>query len=559
MSEGMRRPPRIWEQKLEAMIKNTRTGFGAASTSPVVTNPAPGPGGPGEEPVEPPVLDPPEGDAPRKPANASVFAAIGGLSILWTGLDSNGVPVPTRSRVQVHVSTTTGFTPSEGTQRGLLAPGERLVLTDLTSGTTYFVRFVLVAPDGTVGEASDQVSAVAGFILSTNIGTGVISADMVSFDATAIGGIQQFVGTTAPAITGSGASQQPKDGSTWINTTNLSYYTLTNGAWVQRQWGQSAISAGAISTGQLAAGAITADSAIIANGAIGNAQIVDGAITNAKIQNATIEAAKIASLNADVITAGTITGRQFRTAASGERIKMADTTAEYGIHSMEFYNNAGTRVSALFALASSFGNIFGIAGNTVNFGSFNAQGGVTTPGNVAADGQVSSSTLNVSGAGVDMLGVYNNNTTGLDSVGITTAGRLRRLSSTQDIKYDMAALSGELSESVDPERQLGTATVTPTDVLDLAVTEFSVIDREFPEPVEGEEPLPPELVATERRVLGFIADDVADKFPIAATTDEDGNPAGVLDTAIVAALLAVVKDQQATITDLVTRIEALEA
>jgi hypothetical protein len=195
MSEGMRRPPRIWEQKLEAMIKGTRTGFGAASTSPVVINPTPGPGGPGEDAVEPPVLDPPEGDAPRKPANASVFAAIGGLSILWTGLDSNGVPVPTRSRVQVHVSTTTGFTPSEGTQRGLLAPGERLVLTDLTSGTTYFVRFVLVAPDGTVGEASDQVSAVAGFILSTNIGTGTIEADMVSFDATAIGGIQQFVGT----------------------------------------------------------------------------------------------------------------------------------------------------------------------------------------------------------------------------------------------------------------------------------------------------------------------------------------------------------------------------
>jgi hypothetical protein len=411
-------------------------------------------------------------------------------------------------------------------------------------------------------------------VLSTNIGNGEITADLVSFDATAIGGIQQFVGTTAPPITGSGTTQLPKNGSTWINTTEGSYYTLTAGAWVKRQWDSDALAPSAITTLQIATGAITADSAIIASAAIGSANIIDGNITNAKVQSlsadkltaGTIDASVITvnNLDADKITAGTITGLQFRTAASGERIKMADSTAEYGRHSIEFYGTNSVRYMAM----SQINNIFVMVGNTVIAGSLSV-GSLTSPGNIstssnrsATSGLVSSQTLNVSGAGVDMLGVYNNNTTGLDSVGITNTGRLRRISSTQDIKYDMATLSGELSESVDAERQLGTATVTPQNVLDIAVTEFSVIDRIFPEPLpdgeEGELP-PPEPVATDRRVLGFIADDVADKFPIAATQDEDGNPAGVLDTAILAALLAVVKDQQATIQDLTARIEALEA
>jgi hypothetical protein len=159
-------------------------------------------------------------------------------------------------------------------------------------------------------------------------------------------------------------------------------------------------------------------------------------------------------------------------------------------------------------------------------------------------GALESATLDVSGSGVDMPGVYSNNTTGLDSVGITTAGRLRRLSSSQDIKYDITPLSGALSASVEPDRVSDVATVNPSAILDVAVTEFSIIDNGEP---------------TDRRVLGFIADDVADKLPIAVTRDEDGRPAGVLDTSLLAAVLAVVQDQAATITDLRARIEALEA
>jgi hypothetical protein len=144
-----------------------------------------------------------------------------------------------------------------------------------------------------------------------------------------------------------------------------------------------------------------------------------------------------------------------------------------------------------------------------------------------------------------MLGVYNNNTTGLAPVGITTDGRLRRNgTSSQSIKYDIATLAGTLSDSVDTDRLCEVATVDPASVLDVAVVEFSVIDDGLP---------------TERRLLGFIADDVADKLPIAVLRDADDAPAGVIDQAMVAALLAVVKQQQTQISDLTTRLDALEA
>ena len=87
-------------------------------------------------------------------------------------------------------------------------------------------------------------------------------------------------------------------------------------------------------------------------------------------------------------------------------------------------------------------------------------------------------------------------------------------------------------------------TVDPFDVLDLGVAEFSWLEQGEP---------------TEWRELGFIAQDVAAKFPIAASVNENGEAIAVRDTPLIAALLAVVRNQQTELADLRTRIEALEA
>jgi hypothetical protein len=257
---------------------------------------------------------------------------------------------------------------------------------------------------------------------------------------------------------------------------------------------------------QLAAGAVIAEN--IAGSAVTAAKISAGAITSDKIF--------AGAVTTDKLTAGTITG--FDIFSSSGSNKIALTSGD----EIAFYSGGVKRFDVSTAYNADLGAYVAAFSGGIDIGS----GG-----------------LYVTGAAVDMPGVYNNNTTGIDSVGINPSNRLRRISSSQAIKYDMATLSGTLSDSVDADRQLGVATVNPEDVLDLAVTEFSVID-------DGE--------PTDRRVLGFIADDVADKFPIAATRDADGNPAGVLDTAILAGLVAVVKDQAVTITDLTARIEALE-
>jgi len=285
---------------------------------------------------------------------------------------------------------------------------------------------------------------------------------------------------------------------------------------------------GLINAPDIAANAITANS------------IVAGTITGWDINAAFLSGGTISggfitggTISGGFITGGTIEGASLRTASSGARVQ---TGSAFGVlSSVEFFTafggngfiGTGLNAAELLLAPGSGGTV------TIN-------GPTNLVGNITAD-----AALKVAGANVDMIGVFNNNTTGIDEVGIVSGtGRLRRISSSQAIKYDVTPITGTLSGSVDSDRVSDVVTVNPLAVLDVAVTEFSVID-------DGE--------PTDRRVLGFIAEDVADKLPVAVSRDADGQPLGVLNTSLVAALLAVAQEQQSTITDLRTRIEALEA
>ena len=291
---------------------------------------------------------------------------------------------------------------------------------------------------------------------------------------------------------------------------------------------------GLINAPDIAANAITANS------------IVAGTITGWSINAAYLSGGTISG---GFITGGTVQGSLIKSAASGQRVEIQSSQ-------VSLIDSGNTSRGVIYA-DSTNGMLVGggtklyLWGDTVYLGPtlgpfVTVTSGAVAGASLAATGNTTSASLTVSGANVDMEGVYNNNTTGIDNVGITGAAnyRLRRISSSQDIKYDITPVAGELSASVDPNRVSTVATVNPLDILNVAVAEFSVIDEGQP---------------TERRVLGFIADDVADKLPVAVTRYDDGRPAGVLDTSLIAAVLAVVKEQQATITDLRTRIEALEA
>lgn len=241
MTDGMRRPPRLWEQKLEGMIRVAGvTGFGSAGSSVVVPGPTPGPDGPGSEPAPPPVVDP-DPSTPRIPSTPVVAGTTLGLTVIWDGKDTTGVLFPKGTTVEVHVSGTTGFTPSSGTLKGTITEaGGSLLVGGIAAGSTFYVKFIAVYADGQKSDPSAQGSAMVGLVQGPEI-----NGDAV---------ITQIVAGTTPVTT-------YKLGSIWINTTLGTYNVLESvggtPTWVKKEWKEDAIAANAISANQIAAQAIT--------------------------------------------------------------------------------------------------------------------------------------------------------------------------------------------------------------------------------------------------------------------------------------------------------------
>jgi hypothetical protein len=542
----------LWEQKLEGMIRSAGgvTGFGGASSSVVSPGPVPGPDGPGSEPVPPPIVEP-DPSTPRLPASPSVFAAIGGLSILWTGLDSGGFPFPAGTKVQVHVSATASFTPSGSTQRGLLNVGERIVVTDLISGTTYYIKFVTVAPDGQIGEASAEVSSVAGFVLSTNIGVGTIAADMVSFDATAIGGIQQFVATTAPTITNVGtANQLPKNGSTWINTSNGSYYTLTSGAWVQRQWDTAAIAVGAINTLQIATGAITADSAIIANAAIKNAMIDNLAVTDAKIQSLTASKLSAGTIDASVITVNNLNAGNITTGTlSAERIDVDNLTVKK--LTSDVFANPRVVIGAVGETSAvsfkkggtSDGWIMshGFVGNDLSLSRTHGSP-AGTAGDFVIVAPVLAQTFRPT-ADVIVFQGYRETTTAGDVIMRLSSN----VTSTNQAKFE-----------VDADGDVKSRTNSYAGFSDARYKENIEAAREYLEDLRDVEVVTFNWQGSDQKLLGVTAQQIQPIFPNMVAEDEDGT-LSVRYSVFVPMLITAVQSLADRVDDLTARVEALES
>jgi hypothetical protein len=143
--------------------------------------------------------------------------------------------------VEVHVSASTGFTPSSGTLKGTITDaGGSLLVGGIAAGSTFYVKFIAVYADGQKSDPSDQGSAMVGLVQGPEI-----NGDAV---------ITQIVSGTTPVTTF-------KLGSIWINTTLGTYNVLESvggtPTWVKKEWKEDAIAANAISANQIAAQAIT--------------------------------------------------------------------------------------------------------------------------------------------------------------------------------------------------------------------------------------------------------------------------------------------------------------
>ena len=251
------------------------------------------------------------------PSTPTVTSRLGTLSVAWNGLNNVGAAMPAGfSHVEVHTSTSSGFTPTSGTYKGRMNGADTLILSDLSYNTTYYIKFVPVSTAGVAGAASAQAAA----------------------------SIQPLVDTDIIANTISGA----KIASGTITASDkIIANTITGGL----------IQALAISADKIQANAITADK--IEAGAITAVKIAAGAITT------------------DKLTAGTLTGFTINNGNGTFTVNSAgDVTATSGVIGGFTLSN-GSLFSGNLTLSSN-GTIQGGNASTLFYGFVNIGGGFPT-------------------------------------------------------------------------------------------------------------------------------------------------------------------------------------
>lgn len=503
MPEGdYRRPPQLWEQKIANLVAvNTVGSVSGGGTTEVGGDLPPGDGGPAPDPD--PVAPTPVAFLP--PSTPTVAGTVQGVRVTWDGLNNAGELYPPDAYVEVHVSTSSGFTPSSSTLRGRLLGAGMFTVFGLTAGTTYYARLVGVDAYGNTTSPSTQASSSTGLTTSGDYGTATIDAGAVSFNARTIGGITTTVGSTTPS--------SPVTGDIWLDSSSgaIVHKRYNGSSWVTQAWGSDSLSANCITATQIAAGAVTAGA--IAAGSITTAKLDASAVTADKIAASAITADKISAgaitstkLSSDAIDGKTITGSVIRTSAGSSRVVLADSFVDI----LTFYFGGSAQAS-----------MYGFSGGVAVSGNVSILNGLDVSGNVQSDALSSATATAVP-----------NLRAGTDGVIIKTS----HVNSAQRFKQDIASLNDTVLRGVDAERVGKDHTVDPYSVLEIAPVQFT-------------------RVADGATRTGFIAEDVEAKFPTCVDYDEQGVIEGVDVRGIVAALLVIVKDQQQRIAALEEKVQ----
>jgi hypothetical protein len=116
--------------------------------------------------------------APNAPDTPSLVSIVQGIAVTWDGKLASAAPLLDFSKVQVYVSTVSGFTPSSATLVGSMVTAGTLAVSGLTPGTTYYAKLIAVNTSGTQSAASAQGSVAAGYAQASLLGNiGVLNAN----------------------------------------------------------------------------------------------------------------------------------------------------------------------------------------------------------------------------------------------------------------------------------------------------------------------------------------------------------------------------------------------
>jgi hypothetical protein len=289
---------------------------------------------------------------PSAPVIPAVRFAV--ATIKWDGKDSAGAVVSSKllDHLEVHASTTSGFTPLPGSATlvgKIFSASDFASVSDLTYNLTYYFKFIAKDKAGNFTSASAQTSAVI---------RPLVDADLIAAELNSPLSVWPFAaGAVTPGSLASGA----------INASNL----FGSGVIVQ-----AAIAANAIGADQIATNAITAG------------KIEANAVTTAKLDALAVTAAKIATnaIEADKINAGAITA-----------VKIAAEAVTAG--KIEAGSITGDRVNATTSINFSSG----LSSATIGTGVIAGQGGYATGMSVTASGATGDFGTYNDGNGVQVL------------------------------------------------------------------------------------------------------------------------------------------------------------
>ena len=432
---------------------------------------------------------------------------------------------------------------------------------------------------GTISSVTSTTFAIAANATGAYVSGGQAVATTNSFNIA--GTVESVPSDTSFTITSSLTGTYVSGGTVTGPVKGLRYRRYDGSNWVLQPWGPEALSAksitalqlttGAITAGAIAAGAVTTDK--LTAGTITGFQINGGTISGGFISGGTVSAGFITggtvnaavytggSISSSTFTGGTIAGNIAATGTvSGAVLSGGTITGGFitgGTISSPFLTTGSsserrvilgdvgeTTVLKFNAASSSDKFLLGMNADNVNLGlsttgtgSFQIVPTLDAQNACAIATSTSGRGLRVASNGeVFSFGIDDNTTASAANVRVGVSAQLLKSTSTVRLKDELAPLDDGLAGVPVEKLSADPPSVDPYDVLTLTPTEFRSLS-----PADGD-----------ARALGFIAEDVAVKFPWAANWDEDGLPSAIEDRPIIAALVAVIKDLRA-------RIEALEA
>jgi hypothetical protein len=374
---------------------------------------------------------------PPIPATPTVVGVLGGLRVVWNGLDSTGTAMPAIfDHVQVQRDTSTSFSApvTVATLRGADFTYDSIQ----NYGNAYYYRLVAYSKVGIASTPSGYASDTPKQAVAQDILDGQLTAAKIAVGA--IDNTKLAANAVTAQAVANGAIEAGKLAALAVGTINIANNAVTGT--------------------QLADATI--GSAKIINGAIGNAQIADASINNAKISDldagkinvGTLNAARIAtgSLDASKITSGTLTALQILAGSiTGDRLAANTITAN-----QIAANTITANQMAAGTITAQSGVIASIDASKITVGKLTAT-------------QIDATNLVISGGNVS--GTVANATSATSATTATNAGTV-----TGSIGASVSVPAGQLSNGTIPTTTTINGGSIKTGTLDASLVSVTNLD-----------------------------------------------------------------------------------